>query len=223
MFAFERYNKRIKGLCRNPHYPLESLATSCRLDIATRYATFAAHRRVNESVSACLLRGKSHFYTYAFPTVLAMFRSQQLHAYVCRLSANEVRDLQKLGWRVSCVVACDIAIILGVHFKGNEWGNDRCGSVLVCTVAGKSRYCIVHQFLRIARQIFATVTWFSVPSYPYAPNPLVVCATIADESEQRRLGCVIHVKHVIPTSVYVEPHPDGTYFNLIRRAGVDII
>ena len=141
----------------------------------------------------------------------------------CSLAENEVRDLRKHGIRATVAVSFKIAIILGTHFKVGEWGKTRCGSVMVCTIAGKSRYCIVHRFLRVARQNMACVTWFAVPTYQYAPNPLVVRATIADEYEQRRMGCVIHVKHVVPSGVYVEPHSDGTHFNLIRRAGFDII
>ena len=98
---------------------------------------------------------------------------------------SETDELHDLGvidhnWSTSC----NIAVILGVHFRANEWGKRRCGSVVVTTFNGKSRYCIVRKFINIQNQVFASVQWFCTPVYDYFPNTLGVRVTIARNDEQ---------------------------------------
>ena len=140
---------------------------------------------------------------------------------MCRLSATETDGFRKLGMRASGVVLSHwIAVILGIHFRGNEWGQTRCGSVVVTRVNGVDRYCVVDRFLQVGSHVFATVRWwFAVPTYPYAPNPLVVTACQADADENPRMGCLLPVSRIIPSRVYVEPHSDGIHYNLIRDCG----
>ena len=64
MFAFERFNKRIKSLCRNRYFALESLANSCSMDIATRFEIFKRNMIDAHVVEECVLKGKSTYYTY---------------------------------------------------------------------------------------------------------------------------------------------------------------
>ena len=141
-------------------------------------------------------------------------------SYAClhRLSEVEHDELRKLGIDAQAIaVSRPIAVVLGIHFRGNEWGKTRCGSVIVTSVQGKDRYCIVDRFLTVLSHNVARVRrWFAAPSYPYAPNPLVVCACFADEEEDRRLGYVLPVENIIPSRVYVEPLSDGIHYNLMR-------
>ena len=202
MFAFERFNKRIKDLCRNRHLVHESLSESCRLDMATRFMTFSIND-YEDDVPDCVLRGHQQYYC---------------------LTEDETDELHDLGvidhnWSTSC----NIAVILGIHFRANEWGKKRCGSVVVTTFNGKSRYCIVRKFINIQNQVFASVQWFCTPVYEYFPNTLVVRVTIAGDDEQSRLGCMLSVKKIIPTRVYVLPDNDGIHYNLIRKRGTDLV
>ena len=144
-------------------------------------------------------------------------------SYAClhRLSEVEQDGLRKLRIDAQAVaVSHPIAVVLGIHFRGNEWGKTRCGSVIVTSAQGKDRYCIVDRFLTVQSHTVARVRrWFAAPSYPYAPNPLVVCACITDEEEERRLGYVLPVERIIPSRVYVEPLADGINYNLMRDSG----
>ena len=83
-------------------------------------------------------------------------------------SVDEQKELHKLGLTVSGVVlSFDIAVILGVHFKAGEWGRTRCGSVVVTTLKGKTRYCIVGRFLQVgSRCVACGLTWFAPQRYP---------------------------------------------------------
>ena len=91
------------------------------------------------------------------------------------------------------------------------------------TFNGKSRYCIVRKFINIQNQVFASVQWFCTPVYEYFPNTLVVRVTIAGDDEQSRLGCMLSVKKIIPTRVYVLPDNDDIHYNLMRERGTDIV
>ena len=138
-----------------------------------------------------------------------------------RLSEDDIDGFRKLGIRVSGIVMSHwIAIILGTHFRENEWGKTRCGSVVVTSVNGITRYCVVDRFLKVGSRVFARVRWwFAVPSHPYAPNPLVVCACKAEQEEQQRLGCLLPVERIVPSQTYVEPYSDGIRYQLMRGSG----
>ena len=137
-------------------------------------------------------------------------------------SADEQKELHKLGLTVSGVVlSFDIAVILGVHFKAGEWGRTRCGSVVVTTLKGKTRYCIVGRFLQVGSGCVACgLTWFAPQRYPYYPNPLVVVSSITNCDIE---PCVLPVRDIIPTRVFIEPHLDGVNYNLIRESGTDVV
>ena len=66
MFAFERFNKRIKSLCRNRYFALESLSNSCVLDIATRFETFRRRKsvfEVDDDKKESVLKGSPTYYS----------------------------------------------------------------------------------------------------------------------------------------------------------------
>ena len=72
MFAFERFNKRIKSLCRNRYFALESLANSCSMDIATRFEIFKRNMIGAHVVEECVLKGNSTYHTYVVTGALYM-------------------------------------------------------------------------------------------------------------------------------------------------------
>jgi len=202
MFAFERFNKRIKKLCRHRHLAMESLARSCTLDMATRLKYF--NRYKNVKLPVCVLGGQPTWY---------------------HPSDVEIKDMKKVGTDIIDDIVCshDIAVIAGIQFHADEWGSvdSFCGSVVVTKVHGTSRYCIVWRFIEVGEEIFACVQWFDVPQYEYFPNTLVVSVTVAEDDEQRRLGSVLNVKHIITTRVFILPNSDGVTYNLMRESGTD--
>ena len=112
-----------------------------------------------------------------------------------------------------------IAYVLGVHFKAGEWGKHRCGSVITTIFEGRSRYCVVNRFLRIADKDFASVTWLSKPVYPYWPIPLVARVRVLSADRQNALPAVLPLTSVEPTQILVER--DGTCYYMMRVKGYD--
>jgi hypothetical protein len=70
--------------------------------------------------------------------------------------------------------------------------------------------------------LFALVTWLSVPHYPFAPNPLVVTVRRTHIPDVR-LSPVLFLRDIVPTKVAVEPCDDGIHFNMLRERGTDCI
>ena len=106
------------------------------------------------------------------------------------------------------------------HFRSGEWGKDRCGSVVTTMVGRISRYCVVDRFFTIEQKTYALVTWLSVPTYPYAPNPLVVKVRFPRIGHTQP-SRVLPVDHIVPTSVAVLPDDDGVHFWVMREKGTD--
>ena len=63
MFAFERNNKKVKGLARNAKDPLACVANNIQIDIATRYIDMADCTHDHERPSVCELQKKCRHYT----------------------------------------------------------------------------------------------------------------------------------------------------------------
>jgi hypothetical protein len=107
------------------------------------------------------------------------------------------------------------------------WGyiSDLVNGVNVAVVTnthGKSRYAIVERFVGLKDNLFALVTWLSVPHYPFAPNPLVVTVRRTHIPDVR-LSPVLFLRDIVPTKVAVEPCDDGIHFNMLRERGTDCI
>ena len=67
MWAFERYNKRMKSLIRNSRSPLESMENNIKMDIATRFLEWAkneVHRSRNERIGTCTCYGRPRVCAY---------------------------------------------------------------------------------------------------------------------------------------------------------------
>lgn len=204
MYAFERNNKRVKGLVRNTSQPLASLANSLQMDIATRLISFTEQpdSEFEERTPTCVLYLRNGLWTI--------------------LSVREKFDLGMLGvTSFVSVRAFKIARILGVHFRSGEWGRRRCGSVVTTLHGGQSRYCVVDKFLCVQGKSFARVVWLSKPKYPYSPNRLVVRVRMLSRRQQLTHSCVIPVDKVEPCSVTVLPDIDDVHFFMLRDKGYD--
>lgn len=205
MYAFERNNKRIKGMVRNNNQVLSSLANNIQRDIATRFQSYSKGTDsvdIGERPATCIMssRGK--------------------RAY--KVTKRERFDLNKLGiTRTVGVRSFTTARILGVHFKTGGWGKKRCGSVVTTVHAGRSRYCVVQKFLQVQGQCFARVMWLSVPTYPCAPSRVVVRVKLLSPARQTQHRTVIPVNSIDPCSVHVLPDEDGVHFFMMRDKGVD--
>lgn len=137
-------------------------------------------------------------------------------------SRKERFDLGMLGvTSLSRVLTFPTAWIFRVHFRGGEWGRRRCGSVVTLIHRGRSRYCVVKSFLRVDEKAFARVEWLSVPTYPHAPNKLVVRVCKLTDTEQERHPSVIPIERIEPTAVAVITHPDNIHYFMLREKGLD--
>ena len=201
MFAFERNNKRIKGMVRNNHNVLSCLANNIQMDIATRFLSYTDNT-IGERPALCVFSS----------------RGSRIH----EVTERERFDLGRLGVRdIEGVRSFTTAYILGVHFKTGEWGQQRCGSVITTVFAGQSRYCVVQKFLRVGQKCFARVKWLSVPEYPFSPCRLVVRVRVLLPNEVSVHRIVIPVEKIDPCSVYVMPDEDGVHYYMMRNKGYD--
>ena len=201
MFCFERKNKEVKKLTRNTSSPLSSLANHTELDIVTRLQSLG--EKITEDFRQEHIR-------------LAM----NIKQYV--LSDREKTGLTMLG--VTSFVQCKafkVLTLLGVHFKGGEWGKKRCGSVVTTIHRQVSRYCIVKVFLELQGKAYASVTWLSTPTYPCLPFKLVVKVRMLTPAQQRQHRSVVPVDRIDPCTVAVLPHNDGVHFYMLRDKGTD--
>ena len=203
MWAFERNNKKIKDMVRNPRHTLASLAKSLRVNIASRYTCLSEESESKIKNTTCYL----------------MERSKNNGFYL--LSEREMFDLEILGADTSNVRSYNIARILGCHFRAGEWGRRRCGSVITTIYGGRSRYCYVKTFLRVGGKDFARVQWLSIPEYPCSPNRLVVTVRMLSPEQQRRHRSVISIDMIDPCTVAVIPNTDGIHFSMMRDRGYD--
>lgn len=207
MFSFERNNKRLKKLVRNMQRPEASLAKNVELDIATRFLS-------------CAQKDKCEGFLQTRPPFCVLKPLNQENLYIP--SRAERFELGMLGiTSLAYVLTFPIAWILGVHFRAGEWGGRRCGSVITCIHDGRSRYCVVKSFLRVQGKSFARVEWLSVPTYPYAPNKLVVRVSMLTDAEQEAHVPVIPIEIIEPTSVAVIRDRDGIHYFMMREKGTD--
>lgn len=210
MMGFERNNKHMKGLVKNPHYPDMSLAKATLLDVSARFVNVRDNnedlrgQRLPRQPHQCRLHGRSRAY---FPT------------------SAEIADLRLRGARVLDILAVTeypMASILNIHFKAGEWEcRPRCGSVITCVMRGRSLYARVNKFLSVLGDDspgYASVSWFSPPEYP-TETPLVVRVTDAGATLDADYGCIIPITQIEPSRVMVEIATDK-YF-MMRDTGYD--
>ena len=144
-------------------------------------------------------------------------------------TSQELFDLQWQGVDVELfsVTKFNIAFILNSHFRAGEWGKHPwCGSVVTCVIEGRSLYARVKRFLKVEGSDcpgFASVDWFSAPTYLFGDNiPLGVCVTEDGAEVLRDVGtCVIRITQIDPSPVIVERDVDNGRFYMMRDSGYD--
>ena len=201
MVWFERNNKDVKSRSRSTSNPLSSVANHTELDIIAKLHSFSEKTPDDLRVQHIVL-------------------SVNINRYV--LSDREKNGLSVLGVSSFCQFkAYRVATVLGVHFRGGEWGQHRCGSVITTIHGQVSRYCIVHAFLKVEGKTYASVTWLSTPTYPCLPFKLVVKVRMLTPAQQRQHRGVLPVDRIDPCTISVLPHDDGVHFFMLRNKGID--
>ena len=148
------------------------------------------------------------------------------------LSELEFGDMLAMGVDVMdafTVSGYKIANIMGYHFKSGEWGNyPRCGSVITCVLGQTSPLGARSLFARVNRFFtvhgddcpgYASVSWFSEPTYLYADNPLGVRCSIDGRVIAAEFGSVVRITQIDPTQIMVEPEPETDSYIMIRDSG----
>ena len=202
MFSFERKNKHVKSMVKHPAQPLSSLANHVELDILARI----------ESLSRGDVGGVVR------PDLLEL--TVRTRGYM--LSKREKDGMNMLGvTSFRGYKVFKVAKLLGVHFRCGEWGRRRCGSVITTIYRGISRYCIVNAFVQVQGKTYASVTWLSVPTYPYPPFKIVVKVRMLPLEQENLFRGVISVDKIDPCTVGVIPDEDGVHFYMLRDKGTD--
>lgn len=100
-----------------------------------------------------------------------------------------------------------VSHIMGMHFRAGEWGQyPRCGSVITCVMNGQSYYGRVIKFFTVEDDDcpgYASVRWFSRPTYPY-DAPLIVRVREDGSVVDSEYGSVIPITEIDPSRVIVE-------------------
>ena len=201
MPAFERCNKRLKGLVRSNQHPETSLANNLQMDMATRIDN------LDKILTEC-----------SEPVPLRLSRRVCGRMYIP--TEREQFCLSLIG--VKCfkrIRSFPVAWIQNEHFSCGEWGKSTCGSVFTTVYCGHSVYGILDRFLQVGGEMYAGVTWLSKPEYPYAPLKLVVRVRELPKEDQPMIRCVISCDRIDPTPVHVMPDEDGVHYCMMREKG----
>ena len=207
-----RYNKFIKGLCRDPNRPAINLANNTSQDVSARFANFVKVPLYNmhqDPAHTCVLFGRMFDFTPA---------------------TNIIDDLRVLNSRVIDRTSCvgyPMAKIMGVQFNAGEWPSyPRCGSVITLlkghteTQGPRSLFARVEAFFKVIDDDnagYAWVSWFDEPEYIYLDNPLGPRCKEDGSALGRQYGNVVRITQICPTQIMLEPEND-TYI-MIRDAG----
>ena len=127
------------------------------------------------------------------------------------------------------VTGYEIANIMGCHFRSGEWGSyPRCGSVITCVLGqgsllgARSLFARVKSFFTVDGDDhpgYASVTWFSEPTYLYSDNPLGVRCSIDGQAIAAECGSVVRITQIDPTQIMVEHEPETESYIMIRDSG----
>ena len=203
MNAFERNNKRMKGLVRSNAHPEASLAYTSQVDIAARASSFKKN--------------------------LVNVQPPPLISFSCRITGGLYVPTSKQRYcmsllgvkRFGVIQGFNGAWIRGIHFACGEWGRRTCGSVFTTVYCGRSVYGVLDRFLLLDGVHYAAVTWLSQPFYPYAPITLVVRVRMLPARDQPLNRCVIRCDRIEPCGVNVMPDEDGVHYYMLRTRGFD--
>jgi len=211
---FRRFNKYHKSLINNPQCAEVTLACAVTRDVAAAYVDMQEDNpraRRNHphprKPHDCVVWGRGNAYE---PT------------------DTELQDLRMFGCDVDflSVTQYPIAYILNVHFRAGEWGQKpRCGSVVTCVIGGRSLYARVNRFLQVDDDDcpgYASVDWFSTPTYLCGENPLGVYVTEDGSEVREEVGtCLLRIKQIDPSPIIVECERDTGRFYMMRDTGYD--
>ena len=209
IISIHRYNKHIKGLCRNPDAPEVHLSHSVGQDVSARFLTLVergAYNWMEDPCHICVLSApKRHF----------------------RLTEAHLGSLRWIGCNTDCfnVNTFSVTHIMGTHFRAGEWGQKkRCGSVITTVVEGRSLYARVVTFLKVRGDKcpgYAIVRWFGVPEYPHG-SPLVVRVSDDGSVLDRIHGVVIKITSIDPSQIIIDKDDtNGSYYYMMRDSGYD--
>ena len=200
---------------RHLHRPEISLARNATQDTASNFHDMLECPKYDvfaDKNHSCVLGGRS--YSFA-------------------LSDVEFGSMLMMGneFLTDClaVTGFSIAHIMGYHFKSGEWGqHPRCGSVITCvlgehsTLGARSLFARVENFFTVhgdSHPGYASVSWFSEPTYLYDDNPLGARVTLNGTDIAAEFGCVVRITQIDPTQIMVEPEPETSSFIMIRDSG----
>lgn len=213
MMYFERYNKYIKNLVRDPSHPEAHLASSVSHDVSARFMNAAVEDEYdinNDHHHDCVLSVPDRRFA--------------------GVSRKELTDLHMLGYAVDRldVSAFKVAHVMGTHFRAGEWGRfPRCGSVVTYThTDGFSYYARVLRFLKIDAYDgcgFASVRWFSKPVYPHGVPLVVQVSDDGSTVDNEIIGSsILKITQIEPSRIIVEPcvATQGLFF-VMRDSGYD--
>ena len=193
MFTFERMNKKVKSMVQHTAEPLSSLANNIERDLVTRMETLSDQPASDFECPP--------------PTILAV----RMRMY--ELSQRERSAMETMGvTSFSDFQAFKVAKVLGVHFRGGQWGCRRCNSVITIIHGGVSRYLFVNAFFMVQNKAYAGVTWLSTPIYPCHPFKIVVKVKLMTPARQLTHQSVISVDRIQPCTISVMPASDGVHF-----------
>ena len=211
MMVFERFNKHIKGLCRNRDAPEVHLSNSVRQDVASRYISLVEGDLYDSSKDPhhqCVLSVRNRNFN---------------------LTWKHLGDLRLLGCNVDCmsIELFSVCHVMGIQFRSGEWGQKpRCGSVVTSVVEGQSLYARIECFVKVRGERspgYAIVKWFSEPRYPFV-IPLVVSVKNDGSVLDDKLGSVIRITDIDPSRVMIDSDLiiNGCHF-MMRDSGYDIV
>ena len=203
MDAFERNNKRMKGMVRSNANPEASLLNETQVDIAARVTSLDEDLAAAQPPPLITLSSKMRGGLY-IPTKRQRYCMSLLGVQGC---------VRTQGYKV--------ARIRGIHFSCGEWGQRTCGSVFTTVYQGRSRYGILDRFIQFRGVAYAAVTWLSEPEYPYSPITLVVRVRMIPAEAQPLNRCVIPCDRIEPCGVNVMPDEDGVHYYMMRTRGFD--
>ena len=164
MMHFERFNKKCKNLTANKKYPFRSLANALVRDATARYYRWRRGQPASASEGI-----KTELCGTATPYILVHSISRQINLRCgCRVNNCSIFSHSK-------------AVIGGKRFVPGEplIPGQRCGSVIIRVVGGRTFYGLVKRFVRVICDCvrvrdFVVVTWFPRPVYPDGTKPTVL-------------------------------------------------
>ena len=118
---------------------------------------------------------------------------------------------------------CGVEFTAGHNVDGGTRGT--CGSVFTCVIDEQSLYGRVIKFFShtcdAQKDLYAYVSWFNKPDYPFEGTPLVV--RVKDDAQPVQSSTVISIFDIDPSRVIIERSDKEGCFYMCRIEGLDTI